>query len=86
MALTVTSAPRRRARSSLASSMSTAATFKPMARAYCTAMWPNPPMPDMTTQLPGRVSVIFRPLYTVTPAHSTGAMSTKLTFLGNSPT
>jgi hypothetical protein len=37
-ALTVTSAPWRRASSSLASSTSTAATRMPIARAYCTAM------------------------------------------------
>ena len=30
-------------------------------------------MPEMTTQSPGWVSVTFRPLYTVTPAHRTGA-------------
>ncbi|PAV92720.1 hypothetical protein WR25_21443 [Diploscapter pachys] len=61
-ALTVTFAPSRRARSSLASSTSTAATFRPMATAYCTAIWPSPPMPEMTTVSPGLVSVIFSPL------------------------
>ncbi len=85
-ALTVTVAPSRRASSSLASSTSTAATFKPMALAYCTAMWPRPPIPEITTQLPGRVSVTFSPLYTVTPAHSTGAISTKPSPSGRRPT
>jgi hypothetical protein len=31
----------------------------------------------MTTQLPGLVSATLRPLYTVTPAHSTGAASSR---------
>src|SRR6478735_46776 len=75
-ALTVSSAPCFLARASLSSSMSTAATRSPMATAYWTAMCPSPPIPEMVTHWPGRVSVIFRPLYTVTPAHSTGATST----------
>ncbi|MNL23406.1 hypothetical protein D3C87_1447940 [compost metagenome] len=62
LALTVTLAPSRRARSSLASSTSTAATFNPMALAYCTARWPRPPTPEITIQSPGLVSVTFSPL------------------------
>ena len=36
----------------LESSMSTATTRSPMARAYCTAMWPRPPMPEIATHCP----------------------------------
>ena len=74
-ALTVSSAPWVRASASLSSAMSTAATRSPIATAYCTAMWPRPPMPEMTTHSPGRASVILRPLYTVTPAQRRGATS-----------
>ena len=42
--------------------MSTAATFIPIALAYCTAMCPSPPTPEITTQSPGLVSVTFSPL------------------------
>jgi hypothetical protein len=49
-------------------------------------MCPSPPMPETTTQLPGRASVTFRPLYTVTPAHRTGASGTKSTVAGREPT
>jgi hypothetical protein len=61
-AFTVICAPSCRANASLLSSTSTAATFRPIARAYCTAMWPRPPMPEIATQSPGLVSVTFRPL------------------------
>lgn len=61
-ALTVTAAPSRDARASLRSSMSTAAMLSPIALAYCTAMWPRPPMPETTTQSPGLVLVTFSPL------------------------
>ena len=61
-ALTVISAPCLRARASLSSATSTAATRRPMATAYCTARCPRPPMPEITTHSPGRASVIFRPL------------------------
>lgn len=40
-----------RARSSLSSATSTSATFRPMAAADCTAMWPRPPMPETTTPI-----------------------------------
>ena len=43
-------------------------------------------MPETTTQSPGRVSVTFRPLYTVTPAHSTGATAAKPMPAGRWPT
>ena len=43
-------------------------------------------MPEITTQSPGLASVTFRPLYTVTPAQSTGATSIKLTLDGRWPT
>jgi len=39
-------------------------------------------MPEMTTQSPGLALVDLRPLYTVTPAQTMGATSTKPTFLG----
>src|SRR6478735_2027996 len=65
-------AQRRRASASLSSSTSTAATRRPIATAYCTAMWPSPPMPETRTHSPGFVSVVLRPLYTVTPAHRIG--------------
>ena len=58
----VISAPCLRARASLSSATSTAATRRPMATAYCTARCPRPPMPEITTHSPGRASVIFRPL------------------------
>jgi hypothetical protein len=34
---------------------------EPIAFAYCTAMWPSPPMPEITTVSPGLVSVSFSP-------------------------
>ena len=49
------------ARASLESSTSMATTRSPTARAYCTAMWPRPPMPEIATHCPGRVSVTLRP-------------------------
>jgi len=53
--------------------ISTAATCIPIALAYWTAMPPSPPMLEMTAHSPGLTSVSFSPLWTVTPAHSTGA-------------
>lgn len=61
-ALTVRLAPSLRASSSLASSMSMAATCRPMALAYCTATWPRPPMPEIATHWPGRALVCLSPL------------------------
>ena len=75
LASTTISAPCLVARSSFSWAMSTAITRMPIATAYCTAMWPSPPIPEITTHWPGRTSVRLRPLYTVTPAHSTGAIS-----------
>ena len=61
-ALIAASAPISRARASFSSEMSTAITLRPMAFAYCTATWPRPPIPEITTVSPGLVSVSFRPL------------------------
>jgi len=38
------------------------ATRRPIATAYCTAMCPSPPMPEIATHCPGRVPVHLRPL------------------------
>ncbi|MCW0377154.1 hypothetical protein NB691_003988 [Xanthomonas sacchari] len=43
-------------------------------------------MPESATQLPGLVSVAFRPLYKGAPAHRIGATSTKPKFFGRWPT
>ena len=59
----------------MSSATSTATTRMPIATAYCTAMCPRPPMPEITTHCPGRTSVCFSPLYTVTPAHRIGPTS-----------
>ena len=56
-ALTATSAPRLRASASFSSATSTHATRIPIALAYCTAKWPSPPMPEITTHWPGFTSV-----------------------------
>ena len=61
LASTVTSAPSFLASFSFSAATSTAATLSPMARAYCTAMWPSPPIPTMATHWPGRAPVRFRP-------------------------
>lgn len=44
--------------------MSTATTCIPIALAYCTAIWPRPPMPMMATHWPRRTSFSFSPLQT----------------------
>nr|ACR35405.1 unknown [Zea mays]ACR35956.1 unknown [Zea mays]ACR36129.1 unknown [Zea mays]ACR36827.1 unknown [Zea mays] len=49
-------------------------TWWPMALATFTPMWPTPPRPRMPPRRPGVVSPkCFSGLYTVTPAHSSGA-------------
>lgn len=55
----------------------------PMALAYWQAREPNPPpAPTMATVCPGRAPDSFKPLYTVIPAHRTGAMASRGTSLG----
>jgi hypothetical protein len=56
------SAPISRASAIFSSEMSTAITLSPIAFAYCTATWPSPPMPEITTVLPGLAPVSFSPL------------------------
>ena len=75
-AFTVTSAPCLRASASFDSSTSTAATCRPIARAYCTARWPTAPMPEITTHSPARAPVTLSALYAVTPAHRIGHTAT----------
>lgn len=43
-------------------------------------------MPEIASHWPGRVSVTRMPLYTVTPAHRIGAISSNATRSGNWPT
>src|SRR5580704_4044507 len=51
------SAPRERASASLPSLTSSATTCSPMARAYCSATCPSPPIPQTASHSPGRTSV-----------------------------
>lgn len=39
-----------------------ATIFRPIALAYCTAIWPSPPMPEIASHSPGLASVSLMPL------------------------
>src|SRR5215831_17745356 len=75
-------APRLRDSASLSEPRAIATVRKPSLFANCTPRWPRPPIPSTATTSPGIAPLWRSALKVVTPAQSSGAASTALSWSG----